>query len=49
MRAQAEAAAISERVGKERLIALTGNEQSADSLGAKVLWLKRNLRLSKSA
>jgi xylulokinase len=41
MRAQAEAAAISERVGKERLIALTGNEQSADSLWAKVLWLKR--------
>src|SRR5258708_6816928 len=29
MRAQAEAAAIIERVGKERLIALTGNEQSA--------------------
>lgn len=42
MRAQAEAAAIIERVGKERLIALTGNEQSADSLWAKVLWLKRN-------
>ncbi|MEY2606590.1 MAG: xylulokinase [Verrucomicrobiota bacterium] len=42
MRAQAEAAAIIERVGKERLIALTGNEQSADSLWAKALWLKRN-------
>ena len=42
MRAQAEAAAISERVGKERLIALTGNDQSADSLWAKVFWLKRN-------
>jgi xylulokinase len=42
MRAQAEAAEIIERVGKERLIALTGNDQSADSLWAKVLWLKRN-------
>ncbi len=31
MRAQAEAVAIIERVGKERLIALTGNEQSVTS------------------
>ena len=42
VRAQAEAAAIIERVGKRQLIALTGNDQSADSLWAKVLWLKSN-------
>ncbi len=44
LRARAEAATIIEGIGKERLIALTGNEQGADSLWAKVLWIKRHQR-----
>jgi xylulokinase len=38
-RAQTEADLITERIGADRLIALTGNEQGADSLWAKLLWL----------
>jgi len=38
-RASAEAEMVVARVGAERLKALTGNEQGADSLWAKLLWL----------
>ncbi|MDX2163095.1 MAG: FGGY family carbohydrate kinase [bacterium] len=38
-RAHAEAAAIIDRFGVENLIDLTGNEQGADSLWAKLAWL----------
>jgi xylulokinase len=41
-RAQAEADEIIERVGAARLRALTGNDQGADSLWAKLLWLQRH-------
>ncbi|MDZ4764089.1 MAG: FGGY family carbohydrate kinase [Chloroflexota bacterium] len=39
MRAHAEAETITARVGADRLMMLTGNEQGADSLWAKLLWL----------
>ncbi len=41
-RAGAEAEAITARIGADRLLALTGNEQGADSLWAKLLWLTRH-------
>jgi xylulokinase len=41
-RARAEADEIIGRVGRERLRALTGNDQGADSLWAKLLWLRRH-------
>ncbi|MFN8531620.1 MAG: FGGY family carbohydrate kinase [Anaerolineae bacterium] len=41
-RAGAEAAEIEQKLGAERLTALTGNEQGADSLRAKLLWLSRH-------
>lgn len=41
-RAQAEAANVIERVGRDRIIALTGNDQGADSLWAKLMWVQRH-------
>lgn len=41
-RAQAEADEIIERVGAARLRTLTGNDQGADSLWAKLLWMQRH-------
>lgn len=41
-RAKAEAADIIGKVGADRLLALTGNEQGADSLWAKLLWVRRH-------
>ncbi len=41
-RAQAEAAEIIERFRRRRLRSLTGNDQGADSLWAKILWVQRN-------
>lgn len=41
-RAQLEADQIIERVSAARLCALTGNDQGADSLWAKLLWLERH-------
>lgn len=40
-RARAEAEEINEKLGRDRLKALTGNEQGPDSLLAKLLWLSR--------
>ncbi len=42
MRARGEADEITRRSGGERLQTLTGNDQGADSLLAKLLWLKRH-------
>jgi xylulokinase len=42
MRARAEADEITRRIGVDRLRTLTGNDQGADSLLAKLLWLKRH-------
>ncbi|MFN8562318.1 MAG: FGGY family carbohydrate kinase [Anaerolineae bacterium] len=39
-RAQSEAAQITDRLGRGRLRALTGNDQGADSLWAKILWVR---------
>ena len=41
-RAQVEAAEVIERIGRDRLVALTGNDQGADSLWAKLLWVQRH-------
>lgn len=41
-RAQAEAGEVLQKIGEERLIAITGNLQDASSLLAKLLWVKRN-------
>lgn len=41
-RAQAEAGEVLQKIGEERLIAITGNLQDASSLLAKLLWVKQN-------
>jgi xylulokinase len=41
-RAQTEAAEIQQRITQKRLRTLTGNDQGADSLLAKALWLQRH-------
>lgn len=50
-RARAEAEALAARIGPERLRDLTGNDQDAGSLLAKLLWLQRNepVSLARSA
>lgn len=46
LRAKSEAAEISGKIGADRLLELTGNAQGADSLWAKLLWIRRNSTLS---
>lgn len=40
-RAQVEASEVIDRMGRDSLIALTGNDQGADSLWAKLTWVQR--------
>ncbi|MFN8439536.1 MAG: FGGY-family carbohydrate kinase [Caldilineaceae bacterium] len=41
-RAQEEAAWLQQKIGAERLVEITGNEQGASSLLAKLLWLQKH-------